>query len=114
MYARFVTVWPFITITIFYIYDGVQVDLKQYLSVDYKASDGKLTTTVSHDSLSATVPPISTIRISGKDQATTSKVALNGTPLDSSMWSMDSTSGVLTVDLGSDISIKDSFSLTWK
>ncbi len=94
--------------------DGVQVDLKQYLSVDYQAKDGALTATVSHDSLRATVPTIGTIRISGKDQAIASTVALNGAPLDSTNWSMDAATGVLTINLGTSISIKDAFSLTWE
>lgn len=92
--------------------DGVQVNLDQYLYVDYKVKDSTLTASVTHDSLSATVPSISTIRIVGKDKISPKTVTLDGTALDDSKWSTDADTGMLSVTV--DISIKDALTLIWR
>ena len=92
--------------------DGVQVSLDQYLYVDYKVKSSTLSATVGHDSLSATVPSITTIKIAGKDKLSLKTVTLNGSALDTSKWSVDSSTGVLSVTV--DISIKDAFTLSWE
>lgn len=93
--------------------DGTQTDLKNYLSVDYKVKDGKLTATVSSNSYQpASTLPIEAIKIVGRDQSIPSKVTLNGQTLDTSKWSMDSNTGVLTISPS--LMVVDAFELAWE
>merc|ERR1712196_103930 len=96
-----------------FIDDGIQNDLKKYVEVDYQANSGKLTATVKTNTYQpAASLPVEAIKIVGKGMPMPSKVTLNGKKLDASMWSMDTSSSVLTVSPS--IMVTEDFELTWE